>query len=125
LVDDLLTSLGAKDHADAVPVRSASFLGDLSRHAWLGNVRELRNYLERCLVMRATLPLDPYANQPDQLPNFDQPLRVARERWTRSLERRYVEELLRRANGKVAAAARAAGVDRMYFYRLLWRYGLR
>ena len=38
---------------------------------------------------------------------------------------RDVEEILRKNEGKVAQAARAAGVDRMYFYRLLWRYGLR
>jgi len=25
----------------------------------------------------------------------------------------------------VSAAARAAGVDRIYFYRLLWKHGLR
>ena len=53
------------------------------------------------------------------------PLKVARERCNRSFEHRYVEAALQRHQGNVAAAARAAGVDRMYFYRLLRRYGLR
>lgn len=33
--------------------------------------------------------------------------------------------MLGRHKGNIAAAARAAGVDRAYFYRLLWRHGLR
>jgi two-component system response regulator GlrR len=42
-----------------------------------------------------------------------------------SFERRYLEELLRLHENRVSAAARAAGVDRIYFYRLLWKHGLR
>jgi transcriptional regulator of acetoin/glycerol metabolism len=30
-----------------------------------------------------------------------------------------------RYDGNVAAAARAAGVNRVHFYRLLWKHGLR
>jgi DNA-binding NtrC family response regulator len=59
------------------------------------------------------------------MPDMAQPLKVARERWTRTFERKYVEQMLARHGNNVAAAARDAGVDRMYFYRLLWRYGLR
>jgi len=42
-----------------------------------------------------------------------------------TFERRYLEELLRQHDNRVSAAARAAGVDRIYFYRLLWKHGLR
>jgi two-component system, NtrC family, response regulator GlrR len=42
-----------------------------------------------------------------------------------AFERRYLEELLRQHENRVSAAARAAGVDRIYFYRLLWKHGLR
>jgi len=45
----------------------------------------------------------------------------AKERW----ERAYVEELMRAADGNVAAAAREARLDRAAFYRLLWRHGMR
>jgi two-component system, NtrC family, response regulator GlrR len=124
LVDHLLGSLQATDHPDASGLTTPAFIEELARHGWGGNVRELRNYLERCLVLRAKAPLDGEPAEP-RLPELDQPLKVARERWNRVLERRYVDELLRRADGNVTAAARAAGVDRMYFYRLLWRYGLR
>ena len=42
-----------------------------------------------------------------------------------AFERRYLEELLRQHENRVSSAARAAGVDRIYFYRLLWKHGLR
>jgi transcriptional regulator of acetoin/glycerol metabolism len=57
--------------------------------------------------------------------NIGQPLREAREAWVSTFERRYLEELLRQHENRVSAAARAAGVDRIYFYRLLWKHGLR
>ena len=52
-------------------------------------------------------------------------LRVARERWLAWFERQYLEDLLARHDNNVSACARAAGVDRMHLYRLLWRRGLR
>ena len=125
LVDHMLEILGVADHPDAAPLREPGFLTQLAAHSWAGNVRELRNHIERCLVLKARAPLEPAADAADPLPDFDQPLKVARERWSRALERRYVEQQLARAGGNVSAAARAAGVDRMYFYRLLWRHGLR
>jgi transcriptional regulator of acetoin/glycerol metabolism len=52
-------------------------------------------------------------------------LRVARESWLGPFEKRYLVEMLARHKGNVAAAARAAGVERITFYRMLWRHGLR
>lgn len=96
----------------------------LARHRWTGNVRELRNYLERCLALHERDPPGSGGGEP-ALPDLGQPLKVARERWTRVLERRYVEGMLAAHDGNVTAAARAAGVERMYLHRLLQRYGLR
>jgi transcriptional regulator with GAF, ATPase, and Fis domain len=126
LVDSLLSSLGASEHVEAKNLRTPSFLADLARHAWPGNIRELRNYVERCIALGENAPLRsdlPESNE--SVPDMAQPLKIARERWTRAFERKYVEQMLARHGNNVAAAAREAGVDRMYFYRLLWRYGLR
>jgi DNA-binding NtrC family response regulator len=128
LVEHLLSTLGAAGSEGATSLVTDSFLAELARHEWHGNVRELRNYLERCLALRERLPLGQDAVDAPahgDLPDVNQPLKIARERWTRILERRYVEAVLARHGGNVAAAAREAGVDRMHFYRLLWRYGLR
>jgi len=53
------------------------------------------------------------------------PLAEARDRVVRNFEREYVEKLLGRHQGKAVEAARAAGVDRGYIYRLMRRYGLK
>jgi DNA-binding NtrC family response regulator len=114
-------------------VRSAQFLGALGQHNWPGNIRELRNYLERCVALHDFAPpRSPNTGPggisvpaPEGAVNIGQPLREAREAWVSSFERRYLEELLRQHENRVSAAARAAGVDRIYFYRLLWKHGLR
>ena len=62
---------------------------------------------------------------PENAVAIGQPLREAREAWVSSFEKRYLEELLRQHDNRVSAAARAASVDRIYFYRLLWKHGLR
>jgi len=126
LTEHLLKSMSASERPEAALVRTREFLADLARHPWPGNVRELRNYLERCLTLHEQTPLaaDPAAAGPAPF-DSTQPLRVARDAWTRAFERRYLEEVLRRHGDNVTAAARAAGVDRIYFYRLLWRHGLR
>jgi DNA-binding NtrC family response regulator len=121
LVADLLADHGAPAPALTQP----EFLAALARHEWPGNVRELEAHLERCLAHREELPVDPAGRDEAPLPDTTKPLKAARELWTRALERRYVEALLGRNGDNVAAAARDAGVDRMHFYRLLWRYGLR
>jgi DNA-binding NtrC family response regulator len=132
LIENILGGLGAAAHPAAPSLREAAFVAELGRHGWPGNVRELRNYLERCLALREHVPMGPGAGADGptgaagaELPDLGQPLKIARERWTRALERRYVEGMLARHEGNVAAAAREAGVDRMHFYRLLWRYGLK
>jgi DNA-binding NtrC family response regulator len=52
-------------------------------------------------------------------------LRVARDLVVREFERTYLQAMLTEHDNNVRAAARAAGVDRIHFYRLLWRHGLR
>jgi transcriptional regulator with PAS, ATPase and Fis domain len=124
LVDAVLDTLGVTG-AEADAMRSADSIASLGRHRWSGNVRELRNYVERCIALRERIPLAGAEAADERLPDCDRPLKEAREHWTRALERRYLEEALRRHDDNVSAAARAAQVDRMHFYRLLWRHGLR
>jgi transcriptional regulator with PAS, ATPase and Fis domain len=129
LVAHLLDGLGADDEARARTTAPAS-IAELARHAWPGNVRELRNWLERSLALDVALSVQP-EHAPDgpessePAVDLSRPLKESREVWLRPFERRYVEGLLAREGGNVTAAARAAGVDRITFYRLLWRHGLK
>src|SRR5262249_18512433 len=122
LVKSILDRLGASARPEAALVRTEEFLASLGRHAWPGNIRQLRNYVERCLAMREPPPVVPVAPPIGARgPDVSLPLRAAKE----ALERAYLVEILRRHDDNVSAAARAAGVDRIHFYRLLWRHGLR
>lgn len=135
LAEHFLTSLGAAGRPGAEALRTPSFLAEVARHRWPGNVRELRNYLERCLAFQEPMPLggdgeDPAreasaSGDPGVTIASNRPLREARELWTEYCERRYLVELLAAHGNNVTAAAKAAGVDRPHFYRLLWRHGLR
>ncbi|MEO8551083.1 MAG: helix-turn-helix domain-containing protein, partial [Kofleriaceae bacterium] len=121
--DTIIEQLRAGDHPLVATLRTPSFFDALAAHAWPGNVRELRNYLERCLALRAPVPPSAHTTPVD--PESDEPLELARDRWVKVFEHAYLTALLARHGGNVAAAARAAGVDRAHLYRLLWRNGLK
>jgi two-component system, NtrC family, response regulator GlrR len=125
LVDAILEQLAMTEHPVADTLRTPAFRERLAAHAWPGNVRELRNYIERCLILRAPVPPSSAPTTIDPVAATHEPLKLARERWTRVFEHAYLTDLLARHAGNVTAAARAAGIDRIHLYRLLWRNGLR
>jgi two-component system, NtrC family, response regulator GlrR len=126
LISEILAALGMGRSEAGRALLDDKSLAELSRHPWPGNVRELRNHVERALALRAPPPLDAPAELPP-LPFTDGalPLRQAREGCVRVFEQQYLERLLRRHKNNVAAAARAAGIDRVHLHRLLSRSGLR
>jgi transcriptional regulator with GAF, ATPase, and Fis domain len=113
---------------------SSETLEELVTRPWLGNVRELRNFVERAQALGAmeALALLPAAESgQEKSPGrsvsrslLDLPLRAARERWVEQLEREYIGGLLERHGGNVAQVAEAAGVDKSYIHRLIRRNGL-
>jgi transcriptional regulator with PAS, ATPase and Fis domain len=119
LVENILARMGVQDRPEVRELFTESLLDELSRCSWQGNVRELRNYVERCLALRAIAEIPLPVTTPGETPL--QSLKAARE----AFERAYLKDILERHDGNVSAAARAAGVDRIQFYRMLWRNGLR
>ena len=126
LVQRFINDMDPDSKNAALAMATEAFYADLTRHSWPGNVRELRNYLERCLALGSQAPLarGPAQGDPPNI-DFDKPLFAVRDHWLRFLERRYLEEQLRRHTNNITAAAKSAGVDRTSFYRLLTRCGLR
>ncbi|HEY8210711.1 MAG TPA: sigma-54 dependent transcriptional regulator [Myxococcaceae bacterium] len=106
----------------------------LTVNGWVGNVRELENVIERAVVLTANemISLD------DLPPNFREaprgggdveifslahlPYVQAKKLAMRAFERRYLSALLEKNSNNVSSAARAAGVDRSNFRRLLKQY---
>jgi transcriptional regulator with GAF, ATPase, and Fis domain len=124
LVDGFVAAMGVNPDT-AELLRSGTFASTLLSHPWPGNVRELRNYVERSLTLRDLLP--PIGDLPTSAPEVYEalPLRLARQRAHAAFEREYLARMLARFENNVSAAARAAGVDRVHFHRLLMRNGLR
>ncbi|CAM3553902.1 sigma 54-interacting transcriptional regulator [Corallococcus soli] len=127
LVSGILQSLGA-DPERTGALRTPEFLARLRHAAWPGNVRELRNHLERCLVFEDALPLAEEDSRPEGSPlevDLSRPYAEQRRRVVDDFERRYLRALLEKHQGKVAQAAITAGMDRVHFYRLLRRHGIK
>ncbi len=110
--------------ADGQPKRQfdTSSLKALEQHPWPGNVRELENRVKRAVIMAdgnrlspADLELSPVSDTPAGN------LKEARE----SLERKMVQDALRRAGGKITAAASELGISRPTFYELMEKLGLK
>jgi DNA-binding NtrC family response regulator len=105
-----------------------ALLSALNARAWSGNVRELRNFIERSVTlghaaMRAE-PAGAVAQAPvDAEVPVHLPLKDARVAWMDQFERRYVEALLRRTGGNVTRAAALAGVNRRSLQRLIASLG--
>jgi DNA-binding NtrC family response regulator len=121
LIEQLLAGRG--DATAAALLRDPARLGQLQRAAWPGNVRELRNYVERCLFYRDAVA----AEEPEAPPEIDvsQPFSVARKQAMEQFERVYLGRLLRAHDGRIQETADAAGINRVYLYKLLRRLGLK
>jgi len=107
-------------------------LAALDTYSWPGNVRELQNVLERACaladgdrVTRRDLPDYVLRGTGGATAGVDLPLKEAKERWMRVLEANYLRDLLDRHDGNISAAAKAAGIDRKTFHRLVTKYRIR
>ncbi|MEB2313674.1 MAG: sigma 54-interacting transcriptional regulator [Sorangiineae bacterium] len=120
----LLRGAGARDE-EIERLCTGEFIATLRRAAWPGNARELRNHLERCLAFDEALPIaEPMPARAEAAVDTALPYAEARRRAIEAFERAYVRELLAKHEGKVMQAAAAAGIDRVYLYRLARRHGL-
>jgi transcriptional regulator with PAS, ATPase and Fis domain len=126
LVRAILEQTESIDQSSALFARP-DFLTALYAHKWPGNGRELRNYVSRCLAMQQYVAPEILAevNEDTNPVDVDVPLKELRERWVEKFERTYLEKILVAHHDNVTLAARAAGLNRGHFHRLLARHGLR
>jgi DNA-binding NtrC family response regulator len=126
LIVAFLAALGVPDEERLFP---QAVVDELAKHDWRGNVRELRNYVERSVVLRtAKLSVRPpvptasaSAAPPDDV-DVRVPFKVAKEALVDDFERAYVRAALDACDGNLTKAARMAGIDRMYLHRLVQKH---
>jgi len=112
----------AQRYGKSVNAFGAGAIEALASAPWPGNVRQLQNTVEKCVVLStsplidATLVQRALANQSQAMPALDE----AR----RAFERDYLVQLLRLTSGNVSQAARLAHRNRTDFYALLGRHQL-
>jgi DNA-binding NtrC family response regulator len=101
----------------------------LRNHPWHGNVRELKNLVQRLLILEAGPEIaqeevEAALGLPDMglagsglesLVSFDQPLRQARE----AFEKVYLDYQLRQHEGNISRIAKVVGMERTHLYRKL------
>ncbi len=114
---------------------SAAALAALQARDWPGNVRQLRNYVERLMILHGAEDIDEIT--PDMLPPEEAPgdgeihglmlerllalpLKEARE----AFEREYLQAQLARFAGNISRTASAIGMERSALYRKLKGLGL-
>lgn len=104
----------------------------LRNHDWPGNVLELKNVIQRLLLLSDSDDIDvadieqalhkeaEATSDGDATINFDLPLREAREQF----ERIYLLQKLQETDGNVGKAAKLAGMERTHLYRKLRSLGI-
>ena len=106
---------------------SPRFYEALLKQPWPGNVRQLKNLMERLTALHPGGVLEPEDIADDLEPAgaachlSSLPWKEAREQYLASFELSYAQAVLARSDGNISAAAREAGVDRKTFYALLKR----
>ncbi|MGC4117680.1 MAG: helix-turn-helix domain-containing protein [Myxococcales bacterium] len=122
LVDHFLEQLSAtlQKRLDGVSGEAMSLL---MAHSWPGNLRELRNVLERGAVV-ATTAVVQAANLGLAAPTAVQPADQAMAT-LEEVEKRHIAFVLQQLEGNVSKAAKTLGIDRATLYNKIKKYGLR
>ncbi len=93
---------------------------EMQNHAWLGNVRELRNTIERVVIMLGKRKVKsedlPEFNPKDELPASTFRFPSFKDA-TDAYQREFIVHKLNEAEGNVTKAAELMGVDRSHLYR--------
>jgi DNA-binding NtrC family response regulator len=133
LVEHILKA-NAAPGAEPLRVSDETMQG-LMAHDWPGNIRELRNVLDRAIYLaRATgqtelsmVTLPATGGGPGDAFQFEagKSYRETRAKYDAEFERRYVKWLLGRHGNNVSAAAREARMDRKHLHDMAKKHGLR
>ncbi len=112
-----------------VPHFTPAALRYLQSHPWPGNIRQLRNFVERLLLLNYNDVLDlDHVKASLESPTAPMAAEVAKaqtlQEARRHFERQFILNALHAADGHVSRAARALGIDRANLYRKMRQLGI-
>jgi DNA-binding NtrC family response regulator len=111
------------------PLLPPAAMDFLLRHDYPGNVRELRNRVERLTVLGMDEPEAPEVPEvsaaEDDGVRVDLPFHSAKERWHNAFEKAYLTNLLATHQQNISAVAQASGIHRRHLQRLMLKHSLR
>jgi len=137
-----LTTLPLRERAEDIPVLTAYILESLAaelgqgpvglspgaavalqRYSWPGNIRELRNVLERAVLLGGSGVLTEKDLHFDLLHEAEVP-RKSGVRTLEEVERQHIQEVLFLEGGRVETAAKRLGIPRSSLYNKIKQYGI-
>ena len=114
--------------------RDAEPLGDdviawANTQPWRGNVRELRNFVERSIALGTEEAVaqnrpPPRGTQGLPAPDLDKLFKEVRDEWVEHVEREFIRGWLDRTGGNISATAEAIGLNRTYLHKLIKKHDL-
>lgn len=122
-VKAFVTALSAKMGKEIKTI-SPDYINLLKKYTWKGNVRELRNVVERSLIIA-----DGDVLTPDSLPlNIQQPNASANDVYAgfdlSGVEKMHIQKVLKYTNGNKTETSRLLGIGLTTLYRKIEEYGL-
>jgi two-component system nitrogen regulation response regulator NtrX len=128
LLDHFITN-HVEENGIIKPILSPAAINYLAGYDWQGNIRQLRNFVERMMAMRqddfidlndVILLLESKESPVSSQLNEAKSLTEARE----AFEREYIIRMLNENDWKVAKAAEALNIDRANLYRKMKQLGI-
>jgi two-component system response regulator HydG len=100
----------------AHPDLDAEILDILAQYSWPGNIREMKNILDRAMILAGTEPIDPTCIGIDDDENPDAESVAIGNRSLGESEKKMIQEALERTDGNKTEAAKMLGISRRRLY---------
>ena len=131
LIADFLLDKLSQQHAVFRPVLDPDALECLSRYAWPGNIRELRNVLERALLMssdavisKESLPHEVRFAEPSGLQRLTPLPQEGELKRLEQVEKDTIISMIERQNGNMTSVARELGIAKSTLYVKLKKFDI-
>jgi DNA-binding NtrC family response regulator len=135
LVQHFIKEASELTHQEEQTRIESDALNALIGYDWPGNIRELKNIIERLCIMAndncitlEDVPPDIRGSEVSFSANTSWVnglnFKDAKERWLEHFEKEYLEKALKKHSGNISKAAEKSGVNRRTFHRLMLKYEL-